>query len=931
MITELPFLEAKLYRPKWSADLVSRSRLIDRIHPQRKLTLVSAPAGFGKTTLLAEWVTAVPTRPVAWVSLDQSDNDPAVFWSYLITALQKIQPSLGERSLSLLQSPQPPPIESVLMTLLNELTAVEANIVLILDDYHAITTQAIHDGIGFLLSHLPPQVHLIIASRADPPLSLARLRSHGELTELRVSDLRFTPDEAAAFLNQGMGLEISAVEVSALEQRTEGWIAGLQLAALSLQGREDVADFVAAFSGDDRYIVDYLLEEVLQRQPKHVRRFLLQTAILERLSGSLCDAVCDGVMGQTSGQGMLETLERGNLFLIPLDNKRQWYRYHHLFADVLQAHALMEWPERIASLHGQASEWYEQNGFFSDSIRHALAAQDFERAAGLIEQVWPTMRRRQRETTVLGWITSLPDALISNRPVLSFAYALVLLNDGQLDAAEARLQDAERCLGAASDSQEPLAVKSVVTDYSQLQALPASIANARAYRAAALRDVSSTVTYAQQALELLPEDEEYERGTTAALLGLAYWTSGRPEAGYRSFAEGLAVFKQMDLTQIAIGGTFILAQMSIAQGCLHRATNICEQSLQLATEQGDPVRAGTPELYLALSEVRYEQGDLAAASQLLLKGETLRRQASLSGAKFLWWVMRARLTAAEGDLEAALDQLHEAERLHSRTSMPVPDVRPTSALRARLWVRQGRLTEALSWVSDGPFGPVFDHRGLSVDDELSYLCEYEHLTLARVLIAQHRRDYIDSALEQAIGLLARLLETAEAEERTGSIIEILVVQALAYEAKGDLAGAILQGRGSAIASLERALILAEPEGYVRIFAEHGEPMAHLLREAVTCGITPTYTHRLLTTLETWGPQPKAPSHSPTPPPLIEPLSQRELEVLRLLNTELSGPEIARELVVALSTVRTHTKRIYSKLNVTNRRAAVKRAAELELI
>ncbi|MEL6250002.1 MAG: helix-turn-helix transcriptional regulator, partial [Cyanobacteria bacterium J06627_15] len=426
MITELPFLEAKLYRPKWSADLVSRSRLIDRIHPQRKLTLVSAPAGFGKTTLLAEWVTAVPTRPVAWVSLDQSDNDPAVFWSYLITALQKIQPSLGERSLSLLQSPQPPPIESVLMTLLNELTAVEANIVLILDDYHAITTQAIHDGIGFLLSHLPPQVHLIIASRADPPLSLARLRSHGELTELRVSDLRFTPDEAAAFLNQGMGLEISAVEVSALEQRTEGWIAGLQLAALSLQGREDVADFVAAFSGDDRYIVDYLLEEVLQRQPKHVRRFLLQTAILERLSGSLCDAVCDGVMGQTSGQGMLETLERGNLFLIPLDNKRQWYRYHHLFADVLQAHALMEWPERIASLHGQASEWYEQNGFFSDSIRHALAAQDFERAAGLIEQVWPTMRRRQRETTVLGWITSLPDALIRNRPVLSVAYALVL-------------------------------------------------------------------------------------------------------------------------------------------------------------------------------------------------------------------------------------------------------------------------------------------------------------------------------------------------------------------------------------------------------------------------------------------------------------------------------------------------------------------------
>ncbi|MEO0824349.1 MAG: helix-turn-helix transcriptional regulator, partial [Cyanobacteria bacterium J06642_9] len=445
--SELPLLETKLYLPQWSADRVSRPRLLDRIHPQHKLTLVSAPAGFGKTTLLAEWVAAVPKRPVAWVSLDQSDNDPAVFWTYLITALQNIQPSLGERSLSLLQSPQPPSIESVLMTLLNELTAIEADIALVLDDYHAIATQTIHEGIGFLLSHLPPHMHLIIASRADPPLSLARLRSHGELTELRVSDLRFTPDEATAFLNQGMGLAISAMEVSALEQRTEGWIAGLQLAALSLQGREDIPDFVAAFSGDDRYIVDYLLEEVLQRQPDRIRHFLLQTAILERLSGALCDAVTD----QSDGQDMLETLERGNLFLIPLDNKRQWYRYHHLFADVLQAHALMEWPERLPSLHGRASEWYEQHDLFSEAIRHALAAQDFERAAGLIERMWPTMRRRQRETTVLGWITSLPDSLIRNRPVLSVAYALVLLNDGQLDAVESRLQDAERCL--AADSQ----------------------------------------------------------------------------------------------------------------------------------------------------------------------------------------------------------------------------------------------------------------------------------------------------------------------------------------------------------------------------------------------------------------------------------------------------------------------------------------------
>jgi LuxR family maltose regulon positive regulatory protein len=899
--------------------------LLERLNQglEGTLTLVSAPAGFGKTTLLAEWVAAVPTRPVAWVSLDQSDNDPAIFWSYLITALQHIQSGLGERSLSLLQSPQPPPIESVLMTLLNELARVEGEFVLILDDYHAIATQAIHDGIGFLLSHLPPQLHLIIASRADPPLSLARLRSHGELTELRVGDLRFTPDEAAAFLNQGMGLEISVVEVSALEQRTEGWIAGLQLAALSMQGREDISDFVAAFSGDDRYIVDYLLEEVLQRQSDRVRRFLLQTAILERLSGPLCDAVTD----QTDGQTMLETLERSNLFLIPLDNTRQWYRYHHLFADVLQAHALMEWPERLPSLHGRASEWYEQHDLFSEAIRHALAAQDFERAAGLIERIWPTMRRRQRETTVFGWITSLPDALICDRPILSVVYALVLLNDGQLDAVESRLQDAERCLAAVADSPGPLAIESGVTDDAQLRSLPASIANARAYRAVALKDVSSTVTYAQQALELLPEDEEYERGTTAALLGLAYWTGGQPEAGYRSFAEGLAIFKQMGLPQIAIGGTLILAQMSMAQGRLHRTIQICEQSLQLAKEQGDPVLPGTPELYLALSEAHYEQGDLVAANQRWLSGETLCQQAALSGAKFLWWVVQARLKAAEGDVETALAQLHQAEQLYYKAPIPVPNVRPIAALRARLWMRQGRLTEALGWVRDGPFGPVFDHRGLSVDDELSYLQEYEHLTLAQILIAQYQRDGTDELIHQAVELLTQLLAAAEAQERTGSIIEILVFQALAYEAKADLA--------TAIPTLERALTLAEPEGYVRIFAECGTPMVRLLREAMTRGITSAYTQRLLTAAETWGQQPKElphpPIHSSTPSPLIEPLSQRELEVLRLLNTELSGPEIARELVVALSTVRTHTKRIYSKLNVTNRRAAVKRAVELDLI
>ncbi|ESA35301.1 atp-dependent transcriptional regulator [Leptolyngbya sp. Heron Island J] len=901
MTAGIPLLETKLYLPQWTTDRVSRPMLIDRIYPKRKLTLISAPAGFGKTTLLSEWISALPKRSVAWVSLDRSDNTPASFWTYVITALQSIQPNIGKRALSLVQSSQPPEIEAILLLLLNELTVIKADVALVLDDYHSIETQAIHDGIGFFLSHLPTQVHLIIASRADPPLSLARLRSHGELTELRVSDLRFTPDEAAAFLNQGMGLEISVGDVAALEQRTEGWIAGLQLAALSLQGREDVSDFVAAFSGDDRYIVDYLLEEVLQRQPDRVRHFLLQTSLLDRLSGSLCDAVT----GQNNGQSMLETLERGNLFIIPLDNKRQWYRYHHLFADVLQAHALKECPEQMPVLHGQASKWYEQNELFSDAIRHALAAKDFEHAAGLIEQVWPAMRNRQQERTVLGWLKALPDLLIRVRPILSVAYAIALLNTGQIDSVEDRLQDAEHALTAVKNSEVE----------QQYRSLPATIANARAFHAQALGDFAGAIAHAEQALALLPSEDDSERGVTASFLGLAYWTSGDAAAAYQSFAEGLKLFQKMGSVRIAICATSVLAQMGLAQGWLQVAIAACHQALQLADQQPEPILQGTADLYLVLSELYYEQGHLDTAHQLLQTGEELRKQGSTSGFDYFLWLVKAQLKAAEGDLDKALEQLQKAAQLYRRS--PLPNIRPIEALMVRWWLQQGRLAIALSWLEE---------ISLSVDDKPDYLREYEHLTLARVLIVQYRRDSTNGVIDPVISLLSRLLSAAEAKNRTGSVIKILVVLALANEAQGDLS--------AALSSLERALTLGEPEGHVRIFAECGPPMARLLQEAMTLSITPAYTQQLLTALKTWGEKPNVPSPfplSPTPQPLIEPLSQRELDVLRLLNTELSGPEIAGELVVALSTVRTHTKRIYSKLNVTNRRAAVKRATELDLI
>ena len=438
--------------------------------------LVSAPAGFGKTTLLTEWLATGPAAPAdqrlaAWLSLDPGDNDPASFWTYVIAALRTVAPGVGESALALLCAPGPPPIEAVLTVLLNDLGASTADIVLVLDDYHVVNAREVQDGMAFLLDHLPARLHVVIAGRADPALPLARLRARGELAEIRAAELRFTPDEAAAYLNGMMGLQLTARDVAALEARTEGWIAALQLAALSMQGRDDVAGFIASFAGDDRYVVDYLAEEVLQRQSGRVRAFLLQTSILARLSGPLCDAVT----GQSGGKGMLEALDRGNLFLVPLDDRRRWYRYHHLFADVLQAHLTDEQPDRVPGLHRRASAWYQQNGEQSEAIRHALAAGDFGRAADLIELAIPAMRRSRQEAAVRAWLEAIPGELVRVRPVLSVGFAAALLGRGEPEGVEARLRDAERWLGTptgiGNGSQAPSA-EMVVLDEEEFRRLP---------------------------------------------------------------------------------------------------------------------------------------------------------------------------------------------------------------------------------------------------------------------------------------------------------------------------------------------------------------------------------------------------------------------------------------------------------------------------
>jgi LuxR family maltose regulon positive regulatory protein len=619
------------------------------------------------------------------------------------------------------------------------------------------------------------------------------------------------------------------------------------------------------------------------------------------LSGPLCDAVT----GQADGTARLEALHRGNFFVVPLDDRRQWYRYHHLFADVLAAQLRAEQPEQVAPLHGRASTWYEQHGSLADAIRHALTAADFERAADLVERAWPAMSRSRQEATVLGWLKSLPDEVVRRRPVLSTVYAHMLLAGGELAGVEEHLRDAERWLETPAAMRPDAPAAMVVVDDEAFRRLPGAIAVARAGQALARGDVPATMTYARQALDLVPDDDHFWRGAVASILGLASWTNGDLAAAHRMYGEGMAHLQQAGNIADTIAGAITLADIRIAQGRLREAMRTYERGLQLAMAPGAPVLRGAADMHAGMSELYRERNDLPGATQHLLRSTELGEHTGFPQHPYRRRVALARIREIEGDLDDALDLLHEAERLYMSDFSP--NVRPVAAFKTRVWVAQGRLGEALDWTRE---------RGLSVEDDLSYLREFEHLTLARVLLARYQNDQTDHPMHEAIGLLERLLQAAEAGERTGSVIEILVVQALAYQTRGDLP--------AALGPLHRALRLAEPAGYVRIFVDEGPPMALLLEAARKHEIAPSYVRRLRAVLG------KAEDSTPVKQGLIEPLSVRELEVLRLLRTDLSGPDIARALMVSLNTVRTHTNNIYLKLGINNRRAAVRRAAELGL-
>ena len=924
---DIPILATKLYIPPTSPNMVLRPRLIERLNGglHRKLTLISAPAGFGKTTLISGWAAGCDRDKtevrVAWLSLDEADSDPIRFFTYLVAALQRVAPNIGDGVLGILQSTQQLSIVPILNALLNEIATFSTNFVLVLDDYHLIDSKTVDEAITYMIEHLPSQIRLVITTREDPQLPLARLRARDQLTELRAADLRFTPSEAAGFL-QGMGIDLSPEDVASLEDRTEGWIAGLQLAAISMQGHQDISGFIQAFTGDHRYILDYLVEEVLLRQPETTRSFLLQTSILDQLTGALCDAVT----GQADGSVRLEALQRGNFFVVPLDDKRQWYRYHHLFAEVLHAYLMEEQPEQVAALHRRASAWFEHHGLVTDAIRHALAAEDFAHAADLVEWAFPPMVRARQEATLLVWLKALPEPIVRERPVLCNLYVGVLLQHGMVENVDAWLRAAELRLDSAAER--------TVVNEAEFRRLPGSIAIHRAGLALMLGNVADTIKYARRALDLIPEDDFLGRGGAAGLLGLSLWRDGDLGEAQRIFSEGILWLQKAGHFSDAIGLTLAQADVQIAQGHLHQAMHTCERVLQLATKQGTPAVRGTADMLVEMSELYRERGDLTAAEQHLQRSKDLGEHAGLPQSRYRWRAALALIRVAEGDLTGALDLFDEAERLY--TGDFSPNVRPVAAMKARVWAAQGRFGEALEWARA---------QELSAADDLSYLHEFEHITLARILFAQYRSEHTDHFNQEAVELLERLLKAAEAGGRARSAIEIRILLALAHHAQDDT--------HAALAHLQQALAMAEPEGYVRMFVDEGRLMAHLLGEAAARGIMPVYTGRLLAAFEadeqrrmdqaprsTFPANPQAlpannlpvePVVQPANNTLVEPLSERELDVLRLFRTELSGPEIAQELVIALSTVRTHTKSIYSKLNVNSRRAAVKRATELHLI
>ncbi len=880
-----PILATKLYIPRLRPHVVIRPRLIERLNEglYRKLTLIAAPAGFGKTTLVSAWVAGCD-RQVAWLSLDKGESDPTLFLTYLVAALQTIAPTIGEGVSGVLQSPQPPPTESILTALLNEITTIPDNFVLVLDDYHVLDAKPVDQALTFLLEHLPPQMHLVIATREDPALPLARLRVGGYLTELRAVDLRFTPSEAAAFLNQVMGLPLSAEDIAALERRTEGWIAGLQLAAISMQGHKDTTSFIKSFTGSHHFVMDYLVEEVLGQQPESVQNFLLRTSILDRLCGPLCDAVL--LDATASGQETLEYLEHANLFIVPLDNERRWYRYHHLFADLLrqrlhQSTASSTGDERdgVAELHRRASQWYEDNSLAIEAFHHAVAANDVERAERLIEGKGMPLQFRGAMISVLNWLESLPTTILDARPSLWVTYASALTMTGQpISNVEEKLQAAEAALQEAEPDDKT-------------RDLVGHIAAIRAMLAVPANQVETIIAQSRRALEYLHPNNLPVRATAHWTLGFAYQLQGDRAAASQAYTEVISISQASGNSMVTIAATTCLGQVQEAENQLYLAVESYWRVLQLA---GDPPWPAACEAYLGLARVCYQWNDLDAAEQHGQQSFRLAMQMEHVDTPAACGVFLAGLKLVQGDVASATALLAKAEQFVRQHNFVhwMPEV---AAVQVLTLLHQGNLAAA------------------------AHLAQTHELPIsqARVHLAQ-------GDPSAALAVLEPLRQQAEAKGWEDKRLKVMVLQAVALQAHGE--------KDKAVHLLCDALTLAEPGGFIRLFVDEGLPMAHLLSAAAAQGRMPDYIGKLLAVLETDAQKREDTSSLPPPAqPLIEPLSRRELEVLHLMAQGLSNQEMCERLFLALDTVKGHNRKIFNKLRVQRRTEAVARARELGLL
>jgi len=910
-------LATKLYIPPVRPELVSRHRLIDQLNNglDHKLTLISAPAGFGKTTLVGEWLvtnqnTNEKTNPteneIAWLSLDSGDNDLARFLTYFVTALSRVDggESIGKGALGMLQSTQSPPAESVLTMLINDLAAFTGRIIFVLDDYHLIESQPIHDALGFFIENMPSQIHLVIATREDPLLPIPRLRVRNLLTELRAVDLRFTSPEVTDFLNRIMKLNLTPEDIAALETRTEGWIAGLQLAAISLQGRSDVNQLIKAFSGSHRLVLDYLIEEVLNQQTEEFQNFLLQTAILNRLTGSLCDALT----GQENGQIILETLERANLFIIPLDNERHWYRYHHLFADLLRQRLHQTKSGQVTKLHNLASLWFEKHVMLDDAIEHALQAGDFERAANLIAELADALWKRGEHPKLRRWLERLTDEWVCFQPKLCFYHAWFLFSTGQQDAAEHYLQSAEQALTTASsrDVENSLSKQESTSSPDRTQ-LKGRLHAIRALSTSWGEDYSRMIQYASSALESLTKDDPW-RSMAELVLGDAYYYNGDMQASYQTRLRTLETCRAEDDLFF-----FMIANLKVAtslreMGKLEQTIEICQEQLAFAKQHGlsQTIFAGWAMGLLGVALA--DQNDLEKALEFTTKYLELTKGNDLGfvGSSHMF---KAKVQFYAGDVDGAEVTLNKLADIGQRSYLPHYISGALKAWQARICLVRNQLETVSQLIEAGD---------LNTSADITLM--YDDVVMVRARLLLVNKDYVEASK-----VLESLIDVAETGGAVPRLIELLALQALAFQAQGE--------KTLAMQYLMRALELGEPGGYIRVFVDEGSPMARLLYETLsTNGNASDYVQRLLSAFpDEERPRSTALKPASSEMELIEPLSERELEILQLIAGGLSNQEIGSQLYLSLNTVKAHTRNIYGKLGVNSRTQATVRARALGIL